>query len=303
MAHIIYDPLAINLYRQTRLLIPKLPQNPPYAEELSNATSERELLAILSRLLAKPELTELIFKAFRPILLDLCARWVEADDCTDEQLFSIAFLVEVQEELYPYEKKNLPTLVVQLTLSYSILDQMLRKPRFRNGPLGSITGDIHVNMHSLLLAYYRIQQANREISDMFLWPLMPLSNIIWSERVDNGVKLLAIRCYAVQSGMGEAEREILEREVLQGEPFVPDCLMEYGKNSFGETRTVDGWMLPVIEQDRIQDWRNDMLDAVSREGYYVWEDGDVGRRIDERDLWSVFFLVPSTNLTSCLIVH
>ncbi len=192
-------------------------------------------------------------------------------------------------------KKNLPTVFLQLTLSYSILDQMLRKPRFRNGPLGSITGDIHVDMsgiHSLLLAYYRVQQANREISDMFLWPLMPLSNIIWSEWADNGVKLLAIRCYAVQSSMGEAEREILEREVLHGEPFVPDCPLEYGKKPHGETWVVDGWMLPVLEQDRIQNWRNDILDAVSREGYYVWDGGDVGRHIDERDLWSVSFLVP-----------
>lgn len=98
----IYDPLAINLGRQTRLLIQKLPQNSPHVNELSSATSERDLLAILSRLLAKPELTELIAKAFRPILIDLCARWVERDDCIDDQLFAIAFLVEAQEELYPY---------------------------------------------------------------------------------------------------------------------------------------------------------------------------------------------------------
>ena len=124
---------------------------------------------------------------------------------------------------------------------------------------------------------------------MFLWPLMPLSSIIWSERADNGARLLAIRCYAVQSGMGEAEREVLERQVLQGEPFVPDCPLEYGTKPDGEKWVVDGWMLPVIERDRIQNWRNDVLDAVSREGYYVWEDGDVERHVDERNLRSASF--------------
>ena len=102
MADTIYDPLTINLRRQTRLFIQKLPQNSPHVDELSSATSEPDLLAILSRLLTRPELTELVAKAFRPVLVDLCARWVEADDCTDDQLFAIAFLVEAQEELYPY---------------------------------------------------------------------------------------------------------------------------------------------------------------------------------------------------------
>ena len=163
---------------------------------------------------------------------------------------------------------------------------MLRKPRFQNGPLASIARADMSCIHSLLVAYFRIQQANREISDMFLWPLMPLSSVIWSEGADNGAKLLAIRCYAVQSGMGEAEREVLERQVLQGEPFVPDCPLEYGRKLDGEKWVVDGWMLSVIERDRIQSWRNDTLDAVSREGYYVWDDGDVERRVDECHLRS-----------------
>jgi midasin len=101
-------------------------------------------------------------------------------------------------------------------------------------------------IHSLLVPYFRIQQANREIPDMFLWPLMPLSSVIWSEETDKVAKLLAIRCYAVQSGMAEAERE---RQVLQ-EPFVPDCPLEYGRKLDGEKWVVDGWMLPVIEETK-----------------------------------------------------
>lgn len=139
---------------------------------------------------------------------------------------------------------------------------------------------------------------------MFLWPLMPLSSVIWSEGADNGAKLLAIRCYAMQSGMGEAEREVLERQVLQEEPFVLDCPLEYGRKLDGEKWVVDGWMLPVIERDRIQNWRNDTLNAVSREGYYVWDDGDVERRVDERYLRSGCFLACIVTLTQVSpVVH
>ncbi|KAK2459689.1 hypothetical protein APHAL10511_008334 [Amanita phalloides] len=269
MADAVYDPLSINLPRQTRLLVQKIPHNSPCVAELSNASSVRDLLPILSRLLAKPQLTELIATLFRPILLDLCARWIEGDDCTDDQLFAIAFLVEPQEELFP------------------VLDRMLRKLRFQNGPLGSIVGDVPVGLstiHSLLVTYYRIQQVNREMPDVFLWPLMPLSSIIWSNEMDNGAKLLAIRCYAIQSGMGEAERENLESEVLRGEPFGPDCPLEYGETLHGEKRVVDGWMLPVIERERVQTWRNDLPSTIPCEGYYVWEDGDTEERINESDL-------------------
>ena len=177
-----------------------------------------------------------------------------------------------------------------LTLHFRVLDRMLRKARFQNGPLGFITTQVEIDMsrlHSSLVTYFRILQANREIPDMFSWPLMPLSTIIWSKKMDNAAKLLAIRCYAVQSAMGEAERETLEREVLQGEPFGPDCPLEYGKSLDGEKSIVDGWMLPVIERERVQKWRNDIPDAILREGYYTLEDGDVTERIDESCLRSV----------------
>ncbi|KIL67963.1 hypothetical protein M378DRAFT_992686 [Amanita muscaria Koide BX008] len=269
MANAIHDPLATNLRRQTRLLLQKIPQNAAYTVQLSNVTSFRELLVVLSRLLARSELTELVAITFRPILTDLCARWIETDDCTEEQLCAIAFLVEPQEELYP------------------ILDRILRKEKFLDGPLGFIKEDIvdieTSRLHSLLLAYFRILQVNREIPEMFSWPLMPLSTIIWSENIDNAAKLLAIRCYAMQSCMGEAERERFERQVF-GEPFGPDCLLEYGTNLNGEKPLVDGWLLPVIERERISKWRNGVPEAVSQEGYYIWEHGEQVETIDERDL-------------------
>ena len=172
--------------------------------------------------------------------------------------------------------------------------------------MGFITEDIvdidMSRLHLLLIAYFRILQANREVPDMFLWPLMPLSSIIWSQNADNAAKLLAIRCYAMQSCMGEAEREDLEREVL-GEPSGPDCPLEYGAKSNGDKWIVDGWLLPIIERERILKWRNDIPEAVSREGYYVWEDAESSGRIDERDLRSArypWFLCVLSEMLTCL---
>ena len=68
-------------------------------------------------------------------------------------------------------------------------------------------------IHRVLLAYYRILQANRPLPRLLDWPLAPLSQLIWSPHPDNGVRFLAIRCYALQVGMSEGERVKIEKEV------------------------------------------------------------------------------------------
>ena len=69
-------PLRFNYKRQTLSLISRLPSDSPYVALLHNATSTAELLQTLSSLLSKPELTLTIATLFRPLLLDLCARWL-----------------------------------------------------------------------------------------------------------------------------------------------------------------------------------------------------------------------------------
>lgn len=81
---------------------------------------------------------------------------------------------------------------------------------------------------------------------MLQWSLAPLSQLIWTPNFDNAVRLLSIRCYALQSGMGEAERENIEKEVF-GEICGVDCQMEYGTNG-----PIDGWIMPVIEVKRVR---------------------------------------------------
>lgn len=97
----IHDPLTINLHGQTRKFLAKLPATSPYAASLLNASSRAELLEILSHLLAVPGLTLSVATTFRPILLDLCARWLHDEDNAEDRLGALCLLIEVHEELYP----------------------------------------------------------------------------------------------------------------------------------------------------------------------------------------------------------
>lgn len=97
----IHDPLAINLRRQKRALLSDIPADSPYAAALLSARTNTELLAALSALLAEPALTLSIATYFRPILFDLCARWLDDSQNTEDQLVALCLLVEVHEELFP----------------------------------------------------------------------------------------------------------------------------------------------------------------------------------------------------------
>jgi midasin len=169
-----------------------------------------------------------------------------------------------------------------------ILHRLLQTPAFKEGPLGFVTAEpspLSIDtprLHRLLLAHYRILQANRELPCHFIWPLTPLSLLIWTPHLDNGARLLAIRCYALQSGMGEAEREKMERQVL-GEICGPDCLLDYGQNIDGSRKEVDGWIMPVIELERVRDMRNDMV--TTQHDYFSIDEGDPCTPIDPSHLW------------------
>ncbi len=112
-------------------------------------------------------------------------------------------------------------------------------------------------LHRLLLAYYRILQANRELPDQLSWPLQYLSRLMWTNGLDLGARLLSIQCYAQQSEMGEAERLAIESETV-GPPCEKDCWLDYGCEVGGAKKTVDGWILPLVEATRVQHARRDI---------------------------------------------
>lgn len=96
------DPLAINLRRQTSVLLAQIPQGSPHAPALKNAFRRTELLNTLSYLLSLPAYTNAVAVAFRPILLDLCARWLHDEENELERFEALCLLLEIHIEIYPY---------------------------------------------------------------------------------------------------------------------------------------------------------------------------------------------------------
>lgn len=100
--------------------------------------------------------------------------------------------------------------------------------------------------------------ANPELPIWLDWPLEPLSRLLWAPHPDLGVRYLTIRCYAMQSGMCEAEREKLENTLI-GSMAHAECLLKFGQDPHGNAIVIDGWLLPVIEKQRI----HDSLDSIA----------------------------------------
>jgi len=94
------NQLDINLYQQRELLLSRIPHHDE-ATTLASISTIEELLPHLSRLLFKPGFTSVVASCFRPLLIDLCARWLDMHDADEEQLVALCFLIEVHEELFP----------------------------------------------------------------------------------------------------------------------------------------------------------------------------------------------------------
>ncbi|RPD62626.1 midasin [Lentinus tigrinus ALCF2SS1-7] len=249
------DPLRFNLEGQTQKLLSQIARDSPYSTLLQNV-SRLNLLDTLSGLLRVPQFTMVVAALFRPILLDLCARWLHrAEEETLDKLEALCLLLEIHPELYP------------------VLLAFLRAPENERGPLRAFisTPPVSVDaptLHRTLLAYYRILQANRTLPRLLGWSLTPLSQLIWSPHPNNGVRSLAIRCYALQVGMAEGERVKVEKEVL-GDISEVDCFITYGANQDGTARMADGWVLPVIELERVTRARDALL---SPQEYFIPDD-------------------------------
>ena len=95
------DPLAINLSKQTQALLAILPPDSPYLSQISLVLSPQSLLSTLSRLLAVPSLTVPISNLFRPLLVDLCARWLHDQENLEDRFIAFCMLIENHEELFP----------------------------------------------------------------------------------------------------------------------------------------------------------------------------------------------------------
>lgn len=97
------DPIFFDIHSETQRLVSTFPtfRFPP---EVSNApaTNAVEVLNALSRLMTVPLLTSHIANAFRPILLDLCSRWLDLLELDDLSVFeAIGVIIGIYDEIYP----------------------------------------------------------------------------------------------------------------------------------------------------------------------------------------------------------
>ncbi|KAI0314077.1 hypothetical protein OF83DRAFT_1165344 [Amylostereum chailletii] len=250
------NPLSVNLRARLSYLLEKIPAHFPHISSLQNPLSRSHLLHTLSRALYYPSTTLLVADAFRPLLLDLCARWLNDTEALESKLTAFCLLVQPHEEIYP------------------VLSHFLQNALPENGPLDFIH---HAQsplpsdrLHRFLLSYYRILQINRELPSLLFWPLDPLSKLIWAPHLDTAVRLLAIRCYALQVGMGEDVRTKMEAEIIGDEGNV-DCPLQYGEGVDGQRGVVDGWILPFIEAKRVHDARDAVTSSL--QDYYAGQEG------------------------------
>lgn len=175
---------------------------------------------------------------------------------------------------------------------HSILHAFLDKTYGPSGPLNHLeetpSSTDQSRLHFLLLSYYRILQANRTLPKHLSWPISTLAKIFTTPDIDPGARLVAIRCYFLQSGMGEAERIKLEQRYV-GDVDTVDCPISYSVNTDGSMYMLDGWVLPAVEAKRIADfWKSSLEDVPD----YYCETEDTAELFFESDLRWVNLLLP-----------
>lgn len=123
------DPLRLDLNRQTSKLLEQLPLE--YSAALKNASSRAALLDLLSALLLMPQYTMTVATLYRPILVDLCARWMHQDTDGLLKFEALCLLLEVHSELYPYVLMMTSTLCQTLGSCYLSLPVVVAERRGR----------------------------------------------------------------------------------------------------------------------------------------------------------------------------
>ncbi|KAG8689646.1 hypothetical protein FRC11_001455, partial [Ceratobasidium sp. 423] len=214
-----HNPLKFDLLGQSQKLLHKIghctqtTSTKTCLEAALNGTSQlnvSEVLCTISRLMSAPAFTVLVADHFRPLLMDLCARWLE-DDSIDEvdRLVALCLLVEPYEEIFP------------------ILAAYLRRTSLAHGPLGFIAepglamSEVPVrHLQRILIAYYRLLAADPGAPARLGWSAALLQALfrpvpgISSPHPDHAVRWLALRCFGIQTQLTEITRVKLETEFV-----------------------------------------------------------------------------------------
>ena len=197
------DPLTLNTERQLRLLLEEVPLYNPLRTTLEEQLSGPTLLPTLSRLMLRPSLSMAITRLFRPLLMDLCARWLDDGDDMLDKLEAFALLIEIHEEIYPCVFHNLSLVAyadqrprILLTFSTTVLQK-------GGPPHGLFDRRLphevdQTLLHRTLLAYYRILICAPFLPSSLNWDLSLLLKLCTAPQLDRGARWLSIRCYLLQ---------------------------------------------------------------------------------------------------------
>lgn len=172
-----------------------------------------------------------------------------------------------------------------------ILLALIQKTSHLPGPLAFVNPENAsrldtVRLQKLLVAYYRILDANPNLPGEVSWPSQPLTNLFQAAHPDAGVRFLAIRCYGLQSGMLEGDRESLERELV-GDVAEMEVPILFEELPDGKPKYVEACLFVITESQRIHDLRDNLLDGVDE--YYVYEQDEQRHSLDFSQLRSAFF--------------
>ncbi|CAE6520032.1 unnamed protein product [Rhizoctonia solani] len=214
-----HDPLKFDLLGQSQKLLHKIGHCTQAAsakaclEAALNGSSQLKISGVLcaiSQLMSAPAFTVLVADNFRPLLMDLCARWLD-DDSIDEvdRLVALCLLVEPYEEIFP------------------ILAAYLRRTSLSHGPLGFIAepglamSEVPtLHLQRILIAYYRLLAADPGAPAHLGWSAALLQALfrpvpgISSPHPDHAVRWLALRCFGIQTQLTEITRVKLETEFV-----------------------------------------------------------------------------------------
>ncbi|WVW78385.1 hypothetical protein I302_100339 [Kwoniella bestiolae CBS 10118] len=264
------SPLNLDLQHQLSLFLGDLgysPSSPPpisvpriifdYAFSSTSRSSVADILDALSLICAFEGVSSFVTSRFQPILIDLLARWLEDSSFHDVQLLEnrlavLSSLADTSPELW------------------SLIYTFILKSPFRSSPISTIPlADLQTTpierLHSLLLSQLRLLTADPRIAARNDWPLVPL-HALRMEHPDRGVRLLAIQILAIQRGWSEEKRIDMEKqwvgEVGKVEAGVNVSKIEKLPGGGYEVRklVLDGWMLPILEAQRIQSARQSQPD-------------------------------------------
>ncbi|WWC86817.1 uncharacterized protein L201_001696 [Kwoniella dendrophila CBS 6074] len=264
-------PLNLDLKQQLILLLSDLGYTPSstspvsvpriifdYAISTDEPSSASELLDALSLLCAYEGYSTIVIARFQPILIDLLARWLNnaafSDvDLLERRLSVLTSLCDAHPELW------------------SLITAFVLKSPFHLSPISILSGEDFrttpvERLHSLLLSQLRLMIADPDIAQRHDWPIAPL-RALRTEHPDSGIRYLAIQILAKQRKWSEQKRISMERECI-GEVDKVDVNIAYGSEVIllpgggHQVRKVivDGWILPILEAQRIARDRHPVSD-------------------------------------------